>query len=395
MDFLSIISLIGASQGMVLSAVLFTQPSGHKLANKFLALFLLIHSVRLLVSYIIYSGQLQDYPFAVLFMALNFGLGPALYYYVKIMTDSAYHWQNRDIIHFLPTALLVSSVAIFGQSSAYTQQAIAWWDGTEKMPHDQETVALFVLSSFYFLFYLGLTTQRILPHKNKFKAFFSELRRQQLNWIWPVVSLSAVIAISTIIFQLSYLFTDMVPGKQQSLPAITTTLIVYLMAFSSLRQRLIITSAPAAALTQDVLLSPQELPELNNESSETETESRAKYEKTGLKDEARKRLWLTLEDCMQQYHPHTNPDLKLSDLADRLSVSANHLSQTINAESGMKFFDYINQYRVNTAIRLMRKKPDSSLLNIALDSGFRSQQAFSGRFKKTMDTTPSEYRKSL
>ena len=395
MDFLSIISLIGASQGLVLSAVLFTQASGHRLANKFLALFLLIHSVRLWVSYIIYSGQLQDYPFAVMFMALNFGLGPALYYYVKILTDTTYHWRNRDIIHFLPTTLIVCSIAMFGQSSAYSQQAIAWWDGSDQMPHNQETIALFLLSSIYFLFYLGLTSQRILPNKEKLRTFFSELRSRQTSWILPVVGLCAFIAITTIVFQLSYFFTDMVPGKQQSLPAITTALIVYFMAFAGLRHRLVFTPSPETSPTQKTLQAPRALPEDNDKPLPRDTETRTKYEKTGLKDDARQRLWLILEDHMEQHQPHTNPDLKLSELANKLNVSANYLSQTINAESGMKFFDYINQYRINAAIRLMKENPQSSLLDIALDCGFRSQQAFSSRFRKTMGTTPSKYRKNL
>ena len=78
-----------------------------------------------------------------------------------------------------------------------------------------------------------------------------------------------------------------------------------------------------------------------------------------------------------------------------MDLSPNYLSQVINRGGGQKFFDYINIYRVREATELLKTDSKSSLLHIALEAGFISQQAFSARFKKVMLQTPSQYRKQL
>ena len=55
------------------------------------------------------------------------------------------------------------------------------------------------------------------------------------------------------------------------------------------------------------------------------------------------------------------------------------------------FVDYLNQFRVNVACRLL-KKSACSIIQISLLSGFNNLSNFNRHFKRIMDCTPTEYR---
>jgi AraC-like DNA-binding protein len=61
------------------------------------------------------------------------------------------------------------------------------------------------------------------------------------------------------------------------------------------------------------------------------------------------------------------------------------------------FFDFVNEYRVQEAKRLLCSPQSDhlSILGIALDAGFNSKSAFYTAFGKYAGITPSEYRKQL
>jgi AraC-like DNA-binding protein len=87
----------------------------------------------------------------------------------------------------------------------------------------------------------------------------------------------------------------------------------------------------------------------------------------------------------------------LSQLAQQLGTSANYLSQIINEQLKVNFYDFVNGYRVEEAKRLMcsTERQNTNILKIALDSGFNSKSAFYTAFKKATSITPTQYRKTL
>lgn len=95
--------------------------------------------------------------------------------------------------------------------------------------------------------------------------------------------------------------------------------------------------------------------------------------------------------------PYLEGDLVLPQLAQQLGISANYLSQVINEQLKVNFYDFVNGYRVEEAMRLMRDtaKEKANILNIALDSGFNSKSAFYTAFKKATSMTPTQFRKTL
>ena len=121
-----------------------------------------------------------------------------------------------------------------------------------------------------------------------------------------------------------------------------------------------------------------------------------KYAKSGLCPQQMREYKTKLEEIMHSEQLFLRSDLTLPRLAKVVGCSVNHLSQVINSGFGMSFFDYLNKYRVQYAMTLLRTtgQQSSVILNIAFAVGFNSNSAFYAAFKKCVGQTPAQYRKT-
>jgi AraC-like DNA-binding protein len=122
-----------------------------------------------------------------------------------------------------------------------------------------------------------------------------------------------------------------------------------------------------------------------------------KYQKSSLTDNSIEYIIKKLDTIMASEKLFTQGDLKLQEVADKLDISVHALSQAINVAKGKKFTDYVNELRINEAIRLMSLEDyqNAKLMAITIDSGFNNKTSFLNAFKKQTGQTPSEYRKVL
>lgn len=86
--------------------------------------------------------------------------------------------------------------------------------------------------------------------------------------------------------------------------------------------------------------------------------------------------------------------IKQEDIAEQLQISIRYLSKLFRENVGMPLSTYINIYRINKAIDLM-KDPDRSLTDIAYQVGLTNSQHFSKVFRDFINVSPSKYRKML
>lgn len=334
----------------------------------------------------------------VLLLNFNIALGPLLFCYVKALTEKQYRWTRWDSLHFLPTFSLMFYTAAVAVSANEIDLASKWWTGDSDFQYTRMGEILLMASSLYFFTYVAFAARRLSMHKQNIEEYFSNVDGKQLNWLWLVIGLCTLIAFTTFVAQAVRYYSGFSLGPRQVYASILTTILIYFMAFMGMRQNFIF--APKLQ-DGDSLLDNTVLPLMNDDEkiipvdSMESIEKKSKYEKSGLKEEELGPLWEQLQLLMLEKKPFLDSDLKLADLAEMMGLSANYLSQVINRGGEQKFFDYINAHRVQEAVELLKQKPNVSLLHIALDAGFISQQAFSSRFKKVMALTPSQYRKKL
>lgn len=95
---------------------------------------------------------------------------------------------------------------------------------------------------------------------------------------------------------------------------------------------------------------------------------------------------------MTAEQPWREPELTLTELAQRLRTTPNVLSKVINAGCGQNFNDFVNTYRVHEARRKLAdpRFAHYSLVGVALESGFNSKSTFNRVFKKLLGQAPRE-----
>jgi len=122
--------------------------------------------------------------------------------------------------------------------------------------------------------------------------------------------------------------------------------------------------------------------------------ARVKYSGSRLNDSQAKHLAEQLREYIESSKTYLNPDLKLSQLAAETGMSSHLLSQVINEQFNLNFFDFVNQYRVEEFKKRMGDPDFShfSILGIAFECGFNSKSAFNRVFKKITGLTPSQYK---
>lgn len=94
------------------------------------------------------------------------------------------------------------------------------------------------------------------------------------------------------------------------------------------------------------------------------------------------------DECIRSRNDET---LALSALSKKLGYSEFYISRKFREISGMNFRDYLRHRKLAFALKEIRDT-SKGLLEIALDYGFSSHEAFSRSFKKAYCVTPSEYR---
>lgn len=89
---------------------------------------------------------------------------------------------------------------------------------------------------------------------------------------------------------------------------------------------------------------------------------------------------------------HYTEDLTLEQVADIAGFSKFHFSRLFKQYSGQNFYEYLCFRRIKAAETLLLR-PDISITEVALQSGFSSLSTFNRMFKKLKKCTPSKYRR--
>lgn len=108
--------------------------------------------------------------------------------------------------------------------------------------------------------------------------------------------------------------------------------------------------------------------------------------------EWRKQIQIIVNEIDRCIKNHDDEALTLRELSGRLRYSEFYTTRKFREISGMPFRDYLRNRKLAFALKEVRDS-EKSLLEIALDYGFSSHEAFTRAFKGTYGVTPSAYRK--
>jgi AraC-like DNA-binding protein len=120
--------------------------------------------------------------------------------------------------------------------------------------------------------------------------------------------------------------------------------------------------------------------------------TKEKYQNRRLSEQDVRTILAALDEQMRAHGLYRNPNLTLAQLAKRTGNISADVSQVLNDKLNKSFNQYVNEFRIHDAKRLLVEEPQLNLETVAERCGFNSNSTFFAAFKKVAGQTPASYR---
>lgn len=306
----------------------------------------------------------------------SFVITPVYYLSISFYVDPVKKMKLTDYLHFVFPLLMLILVLL-----AYT---ITVPEKPENVPaHTIKTVTWVfnVIFSLQVISYCILAYLKIARHQKNIQLFNSTVESINLKWVQHITICILVIAlfwVSDIVFSLS---------ESNPLFDIGSSLVYLLgLLYTSYywhKQREIFPFDKKGKEEIKAIIRETAIPDNNR--------------KKLLSDERLEQLKQALLEQMDSEKPYLDADLSLVKLAASLNTTPHILSYVINKGFGENFFQFINRYRIEEAIKRIQNPEMNhlSILGIGYEVGFNSKTAFNTTFKKMTGKSPSEFKNSV
>lgn len=359
MNSWELIFLFFACQAMLFAGYFFLRNRGDRISNYFLGFFLVLFSVNLAYNALYWSELLftPDYIKFFGYLALIWITYPIVFYFYTRRVIAAEKFRLKDIIHFLPIAIVFWSYSrVYFLSSEEKLQILIQRKIGEYIYVNNYIVWIISAFMVFYVLYTYFSFRQKPIGQNKKKWMY-----------WTLASFTCYVVAMISYFTLSrmgYITTD------------EDYIIMYLIIFF------------IGVMTYFALMQPAIFEGLRVE----QLIPFVKYKKTGLTSAYSLELKTSLLQLMKQEQPYLDGNLRLDDLAKKLDVSRNHMSQIINEHFDTNFFDFVNSYRIETAKSLLETEEPQTITDVIYASGFNNRVSFYKAFKRYTGETPSSFK---
>lgn len=349
-QILFFVSLLGAFNGLVLTVYLFTGKKVRSVATFFLGLLLLALCIRVTHAVLLYFNTDLPRTYCQIGLSACFLIGPSLYYFSRAqlspITQIPVSWKWSWGIQFgfivLAGFLFPFQTAPWVWNKVLTPIIYAQW------------ITYIVATGFLF--------------KHTIRSWFhrpSSLEAAEKCWLLVYAGNSFIL------FTYLLVLTGVVQNICMSGP-ISFSFFLYLTVFFF-----------GFGPHKEMVAPP------------VETDKPGKSEKRKIAENDAQTWIEKLERAIVDKDLYKDPNLKLSDLAQKINITTHQLSQLLNDNLGKSFSTYINEYRIREACKLITTNDRLTFEAIGYEVGYNSKSTFYTAFKKVTDTTPALFKESM
>jgi len=297
---------------------------------------------------------------------LKMALGPMVLFYTQSLVQGSKKLTLKSALHFLPVLLDCRPQLIFllyetGILSIPQVTAFYFRDDVQNFLFQHSIV--FDLPLLISLLAYSIASYKIVMHASK-NPGLDTYRLNDLKWLrtflYLVFVLTGLVFISAAISAL--------PGWNKVFLYLPAIILVYYLGMRLIIRQKKMTDEDMAAYNK-----PQP--------------------KTHFANDDARAYQGRLIAIMEIDKLYLNPTLKVDTVAARLGIPEKQLSNLLNQYIGKSFNDFINEYRIQTAMTKLcdTKMRQYTIAAIAFDCGFNSIATFQRCFKQFTGTTPSAY----
>ena len=217
------------------------------------------------------------------------------------------------------------------------------------------------------------------------KLFYQVLQYDDLKWIQHFMNLAGMIMGIWLIAIIMSIGDGVFSSPEIYYPLrLSTTILIYWIGFKGFFR---------FRIKEDrIVLRKNIRKQIKTQNKEFEWETEEDYKP---RSEKKKEQFDRVNSFVVNQKLYLDPFLSLDSLAAISQLSSGYLSSLINTYSANNFSDYINEFRIEHAKKLIRDPDfqDYTVVSMGLESGFNSKSTFYTAFKKFTNMTPVEFSK--
>lgn len=375
---MSAIYIIGFIQAVFIASLFLIKRK--KLASDYvLSTYLLVMGFFLFFIYAKESGFYKSNPLTIILDILYWVLiGPSLIIYIDLITSVKQKFKTRYLLHLLPAIIVLigfNGYFLEADTKYFEDYHSNWWFTTFA------TYVWYYNSPIYYI--IGIV--KLIRHKKKIKDNYSSTYKRDLKWLFYLVNgFAAFLFFGLITAHLKYYFNVNFPFDSSHYTWLVMVIYIFGIGYYGYIQK--------GVFSNINIVIEEHNPYLGREKGE-----KSRYQKSGLTKQESLSINKMLFNCMQKEKPYLDAELNLVTLAEMVNTTPHKLSQVINNENGLNFYDFVNRYRIDE-VKEMLGKPEfdnTKILAIAWDCGFNSKSVFYNTFKKYTNQTPTQFKNSI
>ena len=362
---MSFILVLGAFPGIIFAAIKIFNKS-EDISNRILGAAIFFYSSMLFLvflgksSYLSYSKEFITV--ANSFISVSW---PLFYLYIQLITGAADKILKKHSVHALPFA---------GYIIFFVIPVLTLSDLPDLFFRISFIYSLAVSSGYSLLMLVN-----IVSYRKKLLQFSSQESEAKISWLKYSVLIWLFIDGLQLVF---------VPMRSYLLSCCPFIELIHEFVLNAVSVSWIYLFAYFAMSHPDIFSRSKKM---------TESLKEEKASPAAINDDYAEIIASRIEKIMTEQKPYLNLDINIAMLGEMINVQPYLLGRYINARLGKNFMTYINELRVQEVISKFKNPEfdDKTILEISLQSGFRTKSAFNGFFKRSTGMTPLEYRKSL
>lgn len=365
-----VVLLMTAAECILLAIFQAVLPAKNKPSGILLTSFLLAVAVSEACVLLLWNGEahtfewFDEYLLPYFLTSALLVKGPALYLYVKAITQEKFKLEQRHFLHLIPVVLGCLWLAIFQIDSLHLRYAA---------PNVTNNERLLVNCVWHFvklvpMVYVVAAVMVVRKYRTQLENQYSNFSPTEPGWLSVLTlgfffSWSLTLAVH-ILAQFSAPFISDIFGIIDNYVAFI--LMNALFTYSVVYAHQLLVTKPEPEITKE-------------KADEKVTASAIQKVQHGM-------------EVQKLYLKH---NLNIEEFAKRIDLPIKDVSSVINKHYGTNFFEFMNKYRVEEAKRLLLDEScaEMTVLDILLQAGFNSKSAFHRFFNRLVGVSPTEFRK--
>ncbi|MET3027832.1 AraC family transcriptional regulator [Flavobacterium sp. UW10123] len=377
LGFLDSVARIAVFVSLLLALFLLTVKTENKLANRLFACFIILSAID-------FSG-LMDYSFPIEYINIDLFRStvcllemPLIYLYVLAVCYSDFRLKWRHLIFTLPFIVMnfVLMPRIYLKSGAEKQFILEHYSTMFEIYFFQ------ILIEFQYWFYIVSIFLILRKYKRIYLENYTNPSTSTYKWLFQMNCVFVVMhSITASKNLLRYTASRDIFLWGNVLMIVMALSVICWFVMKALNHPELF-----RGINSRLKLTKEILPQNENENEITE--------KIENENEEIKTQISTLKQYMIEKEPFLDPSLTIQELSNQINIPVRDLSILINHQMDQHFFDFVNEYRIQKAMEILKNpsKKDLTVLEILYEVGFNSKSSFNTSFKKYTNLTPTAYR---